>query len=89
MGCPRTTPSRRQAPALVARALALFATCSLSLPSLAAGKEACCWCGKSYEPLPGYWEGAGEANAYERLHVALAPPSSLVVVIPRSFYNQG
>lgn len=51
--------------------------------------SSCCWCGKRYDALPGYWEGANPESINDRFEVDFLPSSfqeqgSVVVVRPRS-----
>ena len=60
----------------------------VALATLALCKGSCCWCGKRYEPLPGYWEGAGASVVEDRVAV-LMTSSGAVVVIPPSLAAPG
>lgn len=51
--------------------------------------SACCWCGKRYEPLPGYWEGAEGASAADRIEVVFAASRVAVVVPPALYFRNG
>jgi hypothetical protein len=47
---------------------------------------ACCWCGKRYEPLPGYWEGVESESVADRLELVFAA-SRVVVVVPPALHT--
>ena len=51
--------------------------------------SACCWCGKRYEPLPGYWEGAEGASATDRIEVVFAASRVAVIVPPALHLHNG